>query len=203
MIICSNQRKETVLKVTLEDFSKTGFPMEPVCVFEGNIYGDDKGRNIDSNCLSLLKRFLKIGGDYLFYLEDDIIFNENLYHNIINWTPLKYNFLFLGSLYNCVNIPYFGHHLAYRRDNDYVMVDTCTVWGSQALVIRREAVEYLVENWSSGESAFPDIKIPRLIQRLYSVSFYHIPSLVQHQPTSSLFGLGNHQAFDFDKGFKK
>jgi hypothetical protein len=81
------------------------------------------------------------------------------------------------------------------------IVDPHTAFGSQALLLSKDAVEYVVRRWDAVPG-LQDIKIFRLLARLGNPVFYHAPSLVQHIGANSTWGGGFHQASDFDPAWK-
>lgn len=200
MICASNERKDNILQETLQSFKESDWPTEPICVFSGNT-STNRHECIHNNSYNLLSDFYDSGYNYLLYCEDDIHVNRHIYHNLTTWAPIKYGFLVVGSLYDTLMPNYFNSDLALRSDNRYRMGDTCNMWGAQGIVIKRDIVPYLLERWAAIPG-FPDTKIPRLIQGIYSVCFYHQPSLVQHRCPASLFDLKTHQCANYDGNFK-
>ncbi len=80
-------------------------------------------------------------------------------------------------------------------------MDANSAFGSQALLLSKEAIDYILPRWNDVSGA-QDIKISRLADRLGSPILYHAPSLVQHVGTQSTWGGGFHQARDFDPFWK-
>ena len=105
---------------------------------------------------------------------------------------MKSETLGLASLYN----PGL-RELACDIRNHARIVAPKSVFGSQAFLISRNTVEYVVRHWNEVQG-MQDIKISRLAGRLKTPIFYHAPSLVQHTGAQSVWGAKFHQAADFD-----
>jgi len=91
--------------------------------------------------------------------------------------------------------------LACDVKNNCRIVAPNSVFGSQALLISREALGYIVHNWERAHG-MQDIRISRLAGRLGSPILYHAPSLVQHLDAPSTWCGPSHQAADFDPDWK-
>ena len=145
----------------------------------------------------------------LLFLEDDIIFNRHLVHNLQRWTPLRNlatsipgpqpsaRKLFFGSLYD-PNV----REIRMVEAEHYFIADPEAVYGSQAFVMSRAMAEHFVAHWHSIPG-MQDIKMSRLAAQLVSI-VYHLPSLVQHVDVQSTWTTDNrfHDTKYFDRNFK-
>jgi hypothetical protein len=86
------------------------------------------------------------------------------------------------------------------RNNGRLIAPT-SVFGSQAFLISRAAVRYILRHWHNVPG-MQDIKISRLGGRLGGPLYYHVPSLVQHIGRPSLWGGPFHSAKDFDPNWR-
>ncbi len=145
-------------------------------------------------------RFAAKQDDEMFlFLEDDLDFNRHFLHNLAAWTPLQQHRAgnhFFASLYN-PGIRF----LRLFPDFAYGEASASSVLGSQALILSRATARYVVTCWGVEPGPFADCKVARLAGRVCPL-FYHLPSLVQHMGTDSLWGGPFHQASDFDKQWK-
>ncbi len=91
--------------------------------------------------------------------------------------------------------------LACDVQNHARIVDANSVFGSQAFLISRTALAYIVQHWHEV-GGMQDIKISRLAGRWKMPVLYHVPSLVQHVGGKSVWGGHFHQARDFDPYWK-
>jgi Mannosyltransferase putative/Glycosyltransferase family 9 (heptosyltransferase) len=181
---------------TLDRLAKTDWGQEPPHLEIDPGDGDDY-RKRQTHCAYLaLKRCLERPADYLFFLEDDLDFNQHLRHNLEHWELLRSGGVTLASLYN-PRVP----DLACDIKNRARVVHPQSVFGSQALLISRGIVAHLVEHWEEVKG-MQDIRIAKLAGRLRNPVFYHSPSLVQHTGRRSLWGGKFHQAADFDPCWK-
>lgn len=128
-------------------------------------------------------------------LEDDLLFNRHLEHNLRHWRPLREDAVTLASLYN-PGLPAIFEMLPFQ----FRTVAPEQVYGGQAFLISRPTARYLVEHFDEV-AAMPDVKFPRLAARLGPI-FYHVPSLVQHIGRQSTWGGHFHSARDFDLWFR-
>jgi hypothetical protein len=143
-----------------------------------------------------LKKSLDYEADYILFLEDDLDFNCHIRHNLCRWDPLKRGVVALASLYN----PRVREASSDLQRNARI-VDAESVFGSQAFLLSRETVQYIVRRWNDVPG-LQDVKISRLAGRLGNPILYHAPSLVQHMGSRSTWGGGFHQAPDFDPVWK-
>lgn len=182
---------------SLESFRRTDFGVEPEVVLDERT-APDIISGITATWQRMLRRALELEADYYLLLEDDLEFNPHLHHNLRVWSPLaesESRLAFFGSLYNPLRA-----HL--RRDDarHYFIADPRDVWGSQALVLSRGSVAYMLRFWDEAEGA-ADMKMAQLAARVGPI-YYHVPSLVQHTGRVSTWGGMSHHAPDFDPSFK-
>ena len=194
MISC--QERDQLRRRTLKNLAKTDWGDLPLHIqFDTPGGGNSHQRQVQASYLAL-KKSLGFRADYILFLEDDLDFNRHLRHNLCHWSPIRRGAVTLASLYN----PQFRDTAWDVRSNTRV-VDANAAFGSQAFLLSKETVEYVVRRWDDA-AGLQDIRIFRLAGRLGSPIFYHAPSLVQHIGVSSTWGGGFHQAFDFDPVWK-
>lgn len=202
MITCS--RRAEVMNQTLNALKETDWDA-PVLVIDDRMAIEDKGLVVDrpqsrQELVSLyaLQRGLEEGWDVILFLEDDLVFNQHLKHNLLSWYLLGGEAVRfgMGSLYN-PNVAEIA-----RVTNTAFIADPNAVYGSQAFVLPRSTAEYIVSHWWDVEG-MQDIKISRLASRIGYV-YYHLPSLVQHVGAQSMWTEDNrfHQCPDFSMTWK-
>jgi hypothetical protein len=195
-VMISCRERDRVRRHTLENLAKTDWGDVPL-----HIHFDDPGlgtpiqRQVQSSYIAL-KKSLGYRADYILFLEDDLDFNRHIRHNLSSWGPVRRGTVTLASLYN----PRLRERACDLRSNARI-IDPNSVFGSQAFLLSKEAVEYVVRGWDDVPGA-QDVKMSRLVGRLGNPIFYHAPSLVQHVGNRSTWGAGFHQAFDFDPAWK-
>jgi hypothetical protein len=167
----------------------------------------------ERNALAALTNALqRLHSDILLFMEDDLIFNRHLVHNLTCWKPLAdferagdHHGYFFGSLYD-PNI----RELEAFPDEHYFIADSDAVYGSQCFVMSRAMAEYFVEHWWEVPG-MQDIKMSRLAGGATSGGWsvlpkcpihYHVPSLVQHVGFKSAWGGAFHQTRMFDADWK-
>ena len=196
-LLMSCPERAAVRARTLETFRGTDFGAEPEVILDDRTQPEPT-RGITATWRRMLQRALELDADHYLLLEDDLELNPHLRHNLCSWGPLLDSdprLAFYGSLYNPAR--------AYLRRNgarNYFIADPGDVWGSQALVLSRGSVGYILRFWDE-ESGAADIKMSRLAARVGPI-YYHVPSLVQHTGAVSTWGGITHHAPDFDPTFK-
>ncbi len=194
MISCVERAQ--VRERTLENLARTDWNGSPLSIEIDASWKEDHQQRRSQYALLALRRSLERNADYILFLEDDLDFNRHIRHNLAHWGPLQRGEISLASLYN----PRLREQAVDLRNNARIIAPG-RIFGSQAFVISRIAVEYIVRNWNRV-AGLQDIKIPRLAGRLGRPILYHAPSLVQHIGTRSTWGAGFHQAMDFDPHWK-
>lgn len=147
----------------------------------------------------VLRRALQDPNSVFLFLEDDLEFNRSLVHNLSVWLPLSEvtpGRHFYASLYN----PGVTFVRSFTKAG-YAEASLRSVFGSQALVIGKATVRYLLTCWGVESWPIADVRLARLAARVCPL-LYHIPSLVQHVGTESLWDGPFHCAADFDRDWK-
>jgi ADP-heptose:LPS heptosyltransferase len=194
MISC--RERDQLRRRTLKNLAMTDWGDLPLHIhFDRPADGTFHQRQAQSSYLAL-KKSLEFRADYILFLEDDLDFNRHLRHNICHWDPIRRGAATLASLYN-PRLPEKGWDV--KRNAR--IVDPKHAYGSQAFLLSKETVEYVVRRWDEVPG-LQDKRIILLAERLGKPVFYHAPSLVQHIGASSTWGGGFHQAFDFDPAWK-
>jgi hypothetical protein len=141
--------------------------------------------------------FFDTDADIMLFLEDDLEFNQHIAANLSRWTVMRRPWFRFGSLYN----PNIGVRVSVSEAN-YFIADPNCVYGSQAFLLSRSLVEYLIQHWESVPG-MQDIKISRLAAKTGADLYYHTPSLVQHVGRVSSWTTDNrfHQAADYKHDF--
>ena len=192
VILTCPERKE-LLAQTMANLMATDWGVEPTIVLDMNTHHDKRER-MTLTCRRLLTEALAKPWEYLLFLEDDLQFNRYFRHNLETWAPLAAGDLMLGSLYR----------------PDHVVVSPTgeakvnTVYGSQAFVMSRACVTFVLSQWDT-EEGMQDIRLSRLAARLGPV-LYHLPSIVQHVGRLSAWTGDDsrfHEANDFNREFKR
>lgn len=204
MISC-RQRSQVRLDTLHELVAETDYPSTnstPRVYIDPNESEPDKRITQHQNYLRMLFDSLGDAYDYALFLEDDLHFNRHLWHNLQNWTPLIQGFLLGGSLYNPGICGYENAGRSVHNNSHYFLTDSLSCWGSQAFILSRKAVEFIVSRWNS-EQGMQDIKVSRILNLCSHTMIYHLPCLVQHRQVSCTWGNGTiHQSSSFDREFK-
>jgi hypothetical protein len=134
-------------------------------------------------------------------MEDDLLFNRFLRHNLQRWPPLvgiagnPRDCPFYGSIYRCDQPMYWRH-----QGQRYFLAAPERAWGAQAILLSRATARHIVKHWPAGPEP-QDLKMAALAAQIGLVH-YHDPSLVQHRAVPSTWSPRSHQASDFDADFR-
>ena len=84
LLTCPERR--AILQNTLASLRATDWGAEPR-VFENRDTHPDRRLRIQHGARALLERALAEGAELILYLEDDLVFNRHLRHNLTGWAP--------------------------------------------------------------------------------------------------------------------
>jgi ADP-heptose:LPS heptosyltransferase len=194
--IISCPERHALRERTLRNLAATDWGNDPVLIQIDAAHFACRQERQKETALLALQQCLHSGVGYVLFLEDDVEFNRHLRHNLEHWTPFQNDQISLAGLYN----PGL-RSLAWNPHQNFSLVASASVFGSQAFVISRQAVKYFVNHWDEVPG-MQDIKMSRLAGHLREPLFYHTPSLVQHIGSESVWGGTFHQAVDFDPHWK-
>jgi hypothetical protein len=194
MITCP-ERDET-RQETLASLSASDWPDLPLQVLADPEKTRDRIERISRQILHALQQFLDHSARYLLLLEDDLIFNSHLRHNVERWRPYRDHEITLAGLYN----PGLKE-IAFDVAGNAVAVDPKSMFGRQALLLSRAFVKHAVSAWSTHNTA-ADRRLAFLAAQLGRPLYYHAPSLVQHRQVPSTWGGTANQARDFDPDWR-
>lgn len=195
-VMISPPQRDQLRRKTLENLARTDWGNLPIQVFREPAPPTDLRRSINEKTRKALAYGLKTRSDYILYIEDDIIFNRHIKHNLHSWAPLRNGEVTMASLYNpdMVIQSVDGH-------SNYHAVHGDDFFGAQAVLLSRAAARLILDHWDE-EPGFCDVKFSRLAQRLRRPILVHMPSLVQHVGRHSVWGGPFHQACDFDPSWR-
>lgn len=194
-VMISCRERDKLRRRTLANLARTDWGELPLCVQMDEGEGENH-KERQTRCALLGLKSVLGRADYILFMEDDLEFNRHIRHNLYRWRPFRERTATLGSLYN----PGLRELACDRRNRTRIM-QPGVVFGSQAFLIRNDALEYILANWAHVEG-MQDIKISRLAGRLGAHVLYHAPSLVQHVGKISTSEGYCHQAADFDLDWK-
>lgn len=198
MISCDS-RKETREK-TLENLKETDWDFDLQIVIDSDFINKDIIDNIPKTERQVIGSFNAINlainkpDPWIVFMEDDLIFNRHIKHNLLNWYPIKENILNFGSLYTPQN-----NKCSVEDGQFWYKADCLKLYGSQFYIMSKEAARWAIEHWNNIPG-LQDIKLTRLSRG--KPIYYHCPSLVQHMAVPSSWGGICHRAHDFDEFWK-
>lgn len=194
MVSCDSRR--ALRERTLASLHATDWGRAPVSVKIDPGLGKGPEQRQTETARLALEAGLRSGATLVLFLEDDLIFNRHIVHNLSHWPPLVRREIALASLYNPGIAP-----LAWGASGNFTLASNESCFGSQAFLIPRETLEHVLKHWNKVDGK-QDIKISRLASRIQALMYYHTPSLVQHVGKRSTWGGRFHRARDFDLDWK-
>ena len=131
--------------------------------------------------------------DYLLFCEDDVLFNHHILHNLQTWSYLDR--VKVATLYD--------HGKPVRGDVKFV--DPCIIGGSQAILISRDWLPEVLDQWDRGygHDTMQDLRIYGSLCGRNEILPIHTPNLVQHQGCASTWGGQPHYSLSFDPAFRR
>lgn len=196
-VMISCDQRDSVRRETLDDLSTTDWAWPVRVVLDSEDLSPEEMNTFDPQQKQLhasrhaLVIALRAQMPWIVFMEDDLLFNRHIAHNIKLWEPIRNGTLNFGSLY-CPG------------DQDYGTLETGVCWrevnpevcyGSQCYIMSREAAQWAVDNWYSIEG-LQDIKLTRHARG--KAVLYHVPCLVQHREVVSVWGGQHHFSNTFD-----
>jgi hypothetical protein len=195
--ILSCPERETLRSQTLKALAATDWGAPARVELDSATSGNRQERQSQA-ALRLLQHSLDEKPDFILFLEDDLVFNHHLRHNLTHWQPFTLASAdepFFASLYN-PNISRLESHAALA----FFIARPEAVYGSQAMLLSLSTAKDIVAHWEDV-SGMQDIKISRLAARKCPL-YYHTPSLVQHVGKRSVWGGQFHTANDFQESWR-
>jgi hypothetical protein len=196
LAIISESKREDLRKQTLENWARTDWAHAvPSVHLHENKENSESDLGVEG-AYTALRASLEQDADYLLLMDDDLDFNRYIRRNLLQWKPIKNNFVTLASLYN-PNV----RETACDLQNNARVVESQAMFDGKAFLISRELARYLVRHWKNI-SGRQDFKISRLAGRLKKPILYHAPSLVQRVEDPAFASENLRCAMDFDPSWR-
>jgi ADP-heptose:LPS heptosyltransferase len=189
MITCKTRHR--IASRTFHSLRASDWGQRPIHIEQDRSKAPDPRMRQTETSHRALKFLQTLSFDYALFLEDDLLFDPQLLTRLRSWSPLLRFRPALASLYNPGLCPLAGH-----PDLNASFVRPEAVFGSQAFLLSRRAVDEVLTRWDEVEG-MQDIRISRLAGELDGVVWYHKPSLVQHVGRRSTWGGKFHESPDF------
>jgi hypothetical protein len=199
-VMISCDARTTIREQTLKDLSETDWDWPIKLIIDKDYISSIEYDRVDSRqrqtiaSLEAIKVALSLNSKYVVFMEDDLIFNKFIKHNILNWMPIKNEILNFGSLYTPNN-----NRCSIEDGKNWYIADCLKLYGSQFFIMSRLAAQWSIDHWNKIEG-MQDIKLTRLARG--KPIYYYDPSLVQHRETPSVWGGISHKSADFDEYWK-
>lgn len=187
--------RRATLDGTLARWRATDWGEDPTVIVDDGT-GPTSVARIITTARRMLDAAAAAGADYSLFLEDDLLLNLHLRHNLANWPPVRDGWLWMGSLYNPGLIP--GD--AGGWPDRHLRVAPNGYYGTQAFALSRAAIGTVLAEWA--EPGPLDLKLAAIAVRHAGGVVVHDPSLVQQLPVPSAVGSGAHRAQNFDPFFR-
>lgn len=194
-LLLTSAERRPVWEGTMKRWRATDWGEDPALVVDGGA-GPTSTEWRAANPRHLLALAAEQEADYYLFLQDDLLFNLHLRHNLLHWGPLREGWLSMGSLYNP------GLTVAEAGDVDlwrakFFRVPLGAFFGALAVVLSRAAVGAILREWGEEPGAF-DLESALIAERHSPGVVMHVPSLVQHGPGPGTGDGAPHRAVDFD-----
>lgn len=199
-ILTCAQRKQQ-LDSTLTSLAASDWPHAPVivcdsCAIESRGLTETNPRARGTRAYGhILGLFSASEARLALIVEDDVVFNHYLAHNLALWPVLDWPDFALGNLYN---IGFTGMDASVPAGFE---PHSKACYGSQALLLTHALACHLLNVWPN----YPDLGQDIIIYKEHCIvgrHFVHRPSLVNHVGGQSLVGSHNHVACDFNQSWR-
>ena len=194
-IVVSNRENEAARQRTLANLAGTDWAGNPVQVQLEEKRFSHREENLTHAIWLALRASARARPDYVLLLADELEFNRHFFHNLRAWPLLRQRVLGFGSLMNPGR-----RELARIPASRAQAIDSRAGLGSQALLLSRRAVRFLLDHWFEGPAGL-DLKLGTLAARWEWPLFCHWPSLVRwvgHRGSAA----GLRQASDFKRDWR-
>ena len=199
MTTCSERRE--VFDATLSRWRGSDWGEDPTVIWDEATGTPSTSRHI-ATAHRMLKAALEQPADYYLFLENDILPNVNLRHNLLNWAPIRDRWLWMGSLYNPgFRVKSADGESSWTSHVSWANPVLGNFLGAQAIVLSRAALEAALVDWDAFEGNL-DIRLAESAVRRQAGVAIHSPSLVQHAAVPSLWNGPVHRAVNFDPFFR-
>lgn len=198
MISCES--RDTIRSQTLDSLYETDWQWPIEVIMDKNSMSSEQYKKLSPTekqviaSYKAMKTAVEHSPKWVVFMEDDLIFNKYIGHNIVNWEPIRNNFLNFGSLYTPNN-----NRCSEEDGNCWYKAECLKLYGSQFYIMSPHAAEWAINHWNDV-IGLQDIKLTRLARG--KPIYYHSPSLVQHRSVPSVWGGVSHQSGDFDYEWK-
>jgi len=196
-VMISCEEREKIRYQTLVNLSRTDWDWDVEIVLDKDYISDIIYQEVPKTerqtiaAYYAIKKALEKPNPWIVFMEDDLLFNHYISHNILNWEPIKSNILNLGSLYTPKN-----NRCSVEDGVFWYKADCLKLYGSQFYIMSREAAQWAIDHWNT-QIGMQDIRITRLSRG--KPIYYYSPSLVEHISISSVWGGQVHKADDFNQ----
>ncbi len=195
--LLSCEDRNEVRDATLHSLAASGWDCAPQVIIDDGL-GATRIERIHRTWRRVIQSAAASREDFTLLLEDDVVFGASFAHNLRSWPLLQQlqpGGAFFASLYNP------GRPFVVRRSEErYAVAHPHEVWGAQALLMTPQMARYIDANWHLA-SGNPDQRMPRIAGRVTPI-YFHVPSLVDHAPVPTTWGGIEHNALDFDVGWR-
>ena len=191
-VIISCDERRALCEETIGALRSSDWGDRSIDVIKNPVLGPPPEEAMLSNSRLALEKGAINGTEFVLFLEDDLLFNRYLIHNLSTWEPVVQGKITVASLYDP------GVFSVYRDPKGrFFVAHPLQIYGSQAFLITSSTIHFVLMHWDEVQG-LQDIRISRLAARLQLPIYYHIPSLVQHIGRRSTWGGRSHRAHNFD-----
>lgn len=175
-------QRSAILAETLASYAQTDMHEPPKIVCDERPLPNPKASQT-ANARRLLEQAKTDAWHYMLFLEDDVILNRHIRHNILTWDALPN--VRVASLY-C------GFPVSAARAE--------TLGGSQGILIERNSLQAILDAWDGFTTEMQDLRIYRTIGGRIPI---HVPSLVQHRGEPSTWNGPKHESPTFSLDWRR
>ena len=124
------------------------------------------------------------GADFALRLEDDVIVNRHILHNLSSWSALDDPLFGAGWLF----VPEAALSVHFKTSRGIKYRALAEMWAALAVVLPVKYVPACLDELARSEKPDQDLILSRAVWRLGKRCFFHEPSLAENRDPPTAFG---------------
>ena len=192
---CAQREGTGLLEATVESLDKSD------AVGRYEVWKHDPAEQKQNDWLIDRLRLAASKSKWFIRLENDVVINRNLCHNVCNWSATEESDFGLGLLFGNRTLFQGAARLSLSRNkNGNLSRKTRWIEGAQAQLFKSSTVERILGNyakskeelrsapWYNADACMPDFWVSTGVYEAGLATYIHTPSLVQHAGSVSTYG---------------
>jgi hypothetical protein len=190
--------REAVWRATMTRWRATDWGEDPTVIVDSGS-GPTSTARLLANARRMFAAAAREDADYFLLMEDDLVFNLHLRHNLARWEAVRDGWLWLGSVYDPGLPPAPEYPTAWG--DRFRVACRGHYYSGLGIVASRRAVEAVLREWDQHATPY-DIRLAAIAEHHSAGVALHHPGLVQHVCAPSTWGDAPSRSANFDPFFR-